>query len=62
MTASLPAEKVNIDDFVCVCGHDGAEHDYQSIPGNWVCGATDCDCQGFEAAEDDEWDGDENRE
>lgn len=50
------------DDTMCVCGHADDEHEYHTVLGNWVCGATDCDCQGFKAEEDDEWDGDENRE
>jgi hypothetical protein len=55
MTAPTP-------DTLCVCGHTLDEHRHDpKFPGSTSCAEDDCDCIAFEAAEDDEWDGDEDR-
>lgn len=52
-------------DDLCICGHARDEHEDSPHIGeshDRGCSVTDCSCPEFEAEEDDEWDGDEDRE
>lgn len=63
VTINRGAPSMNDPILMCICGHASDEHSNAPlVTGHTACLATDCDCMDFEAEEDDEWDGDEDRE